>query len=103
MTRFARKAGLAEKKENTRKIEEATKWNEMFKKDGSGVNEDPRDLEVEADKIKRHENDYNERIELENINSSTKKKKKNSVKSHTKEQHEALLKKYSETIDKEVP
>lgn len=99
MTRIARKHGLVEKKENTRKVEEATSWEDMF----SESKADPLDgsdlKEKEMDKMKKHEEDYEIRIQHENENSVNKKKKKGA---RSKLEYEALLKKYSETIDKEV-
>ena len=98
MTRIARKHGVVEKKENTRKVEEATSWEDMF----SESKADPlgeSDMKKEMDKLKRHEEDYEIRIQHENENTVNKKKKKGA---RSKLEYEALLKKYSETIDKEV-
>ena len=91
MTRFARKQGLAEKKENTRKAEDATGWTDMFS------NSNTKDEEL--DKLQKHKEDYDNRIELENRNKAIKKTKKSSK---SKLEYETLLEKYSETIDKEV-
>lgn len=98
MTRIARKHGLVEKKENTRKVEEATSWEDMFSETKADL--DGSDLkEKEMDKMKKHEEDYEIRIQHENENTVNKKKKKGA---RSKLEYEALLKKHSETVDKEV-
>lgn len=98
MTRFARKQGLAEKKENTRKIEEATEWDRMFVEKKVNPDSNNNTNEDESHKLKKHEEDYDKRIKLENSN--TIKKPKKHAKSDA--EYEKLLKKHSETIDKEV-
>ena len=106
MVRFARKAGFADKKEKTtRKTEEATQWTDMFKEHVSEaaaeyVNIKPAD-EIDLKKLQKHEEDYNKRIELENSNTDIKKRKKKKIFKSTAE-YEAILKKHTETIDKEV-
>ena len=97
MTRIARKHGLVEKKVE-KKIEEATPWESMI----NPATENPIDgddfKEKEISKLKRHEEDYERRIQQENENNVNKKKRK----ARSKLEYEALLKQYSETIDKEV-
>ena len=97
MTRIARKHGLVEKKVE-KKIEEATPWESMI----NPATENPIDgddfKEKEISKLKRHEEDYEIRIQQENENNVNKKKRK----ARSKLEYEALLKQYSETIDKEV-
>ena len=92
MTRFARKSGLVEKKESNRKEEEATEWTEMFSSEKNDSNDVKEILEKNR---KKHENDYNKRIEFENSNMCKMKKEKF-------HKTDYLSKKYSENIDKIV-
>ena len=104
MTRFARKQGLADKKEITRKAEEATSWENMLKDDVDNKDENKNTKrksadDIEEEKIRTHAEDYDNRIELENsnriINSKTVKKQKTS-------NDDFYYQKYADSIDKEV-
>ena len=92
MTRFARKGGVSENKESKKKKEDATNWNNMFNPDN-----DESDTE-ELTKKRKHEEDYDKRIELENENSV----KKNTKKINSNKTEEELIEMYSKSIDKEV-
>jgi hypothetical protein len=108
MTRFARKQGLADKKEITRKAEEATSWENMLKNDED--KEDNKEFsestkrksadDIEEEKIRTHAEDYDKRIELENsnrlINSKTAAKKQKTS------SDDFYYQKYADSIDKEV-
>ncbi len=100
MVRFARKSGFAEKKEITRKAESATKWADMF--NDTLVEEEIKPDEIDLKKIQQHEDDYNRRIELENSNTDIKKKPKKKKLFNSRSEYEALLKKHSDKVDKEV-
>ncbi len=101
MVRFARKSGFAEKKEKTtRKAEDATKWTDMFNE--TTVEPEVKPEQIDQKKIQQHEDDYNRRIEMENSNTEIKKKSKKKKLFNSKSEYEALLKKHSEKIDKEV-
>lgn len=102
MVRFARKTGFAEKKETTRKVEEATQWNEMFTESKSDTNATEKPDTIEKHKVSKHKDDYDRRIELENSNTDIKKKYKKKQLFKSKSEYESLLKKHSEKIDKEV-
>ncbi len=112
MTRFARKAGAAENKETKKKKEEPTEWNDMFN-DKAGKNENDaaeksdneeekkratNDLDELEVKKRKHQEDYDKRIALENENSLVRESKK--LKNTTTDQD--LIDKYSSSIDKEV-
>jgi zinc finger CCHC domain-containing protein 9 len=92
MTRFARKGGVSENKESKKKKEDATNWNNMFNPDNN-----ESDTE-ELTKKRKHEEDYDKRIELENENSV----KKNTKKINSNKTEEELIEMYSKSIDKEV-
>lgn len=101
MTRFARKGGFAEKKEITRKKEDATQWENMFdEKAEKRKQSDDDPNEQEEEKIKKHEEDYNKRIELENSNVVRNNKETKKFKSKQNDDH--YYERYAESIDKEV-
>jgi len=115
MTRFARKQGFAEKKEITRKAEEATPWESMLKTDDadnatasadttdenkSMKRKTPADLEQE--KLRAHAQDYDKRIQLENSNSLVNTSKPPPNKKQNTSQDDFYFEKYADSIDKEV-
>lgn len=97
MTRFARKGGISEKKEDKKKKEDATDWNSMFENtEDDKLNEGNKpDLDVdEEEKKKYHEEELNKKIERDNLNSVNDGKKSFN--------NDFVMRKYSKLIDKEV-
>ena len=92
MTRFARKGGVVENKETKKKKLDATDWTGMFN-GKSQANASDTDSEIEElnRKKRKHEDDLNKRIEMENSNTTPK-----------QHDYEYTMKKYSSIIDKEV-
>lgn len=94
MTRFARKGGLLETKESKKKKLDATEWKSMVDQSGEESNHEDEEL----NRKKKHEEDYNKKIEQENSNSLA---KINQIKSSSTDL-DYEIQKYSKTIDKEV-
>jgi zinc finger CCHC domain-containing protein 9 len=65
MTRFARKAGVAEKREDKKKVEEATAWSDMLK-DNSDSDEKKNGDHQDSEKKQQHQKDYEKKI-VENL------------------------------------
>jgi zinc finger CCHC domain-containing protein 9 len=65
MTRFARRGGVAEKREDKKKAEEATAWSDMLNHHSDEEDEEGKE---EAEKKKQHQKDYEKKIEHENSN-----------------------------------
>lgn len=102
MTRFARRNGLNEAgKVETKKKEEATEWNQMINDADAATKStnDPNHHDDEDDverKKRKHELDYDKRIELENS------AKRFNNPNSKEDDYDMLLSKYSQVIDKEV-
>jgi hypothetical protein len=109
MTRFARRGGVAEKRDNKKKKEEATEWEEMFANNESnasntranganGTNRKGEWQQERKERIQKHKKDYESRINMENNGYARQKQFSRPFKS----KHDYVMDKYSGSIDKEV-
>ncbi|CAF0713919.1 unnamed protein product [Brachionus calyciflorus] len=89
MTRFARKNGIREKKEDKKKPEDATEWNEMFN-NNNGQNEKSEDLEI---KKQFHKNQLDRKIKNSDWSSFTAGKKLDT---------KYVMRKFGKSVEKEV-